>query len=182
MEKKKILISELVQMIQFNFDQVFQWLTTLDAKFGYISMAQYIRIIETLDMERGQKDILLNIAFEKMDYGNYETFFSFSHDLNDLYQKIFLLIMIEYVSEYVKKKSLIVWEVIGRYYIEEHFRLCPYDQQLDDIGSEQSSKRKIYKFFVKKNIDLQAKLNFFTQSPTLFEMVMQYFYKRSDTN
>lgn len=171
-------ISEIVQQLHFNFDQCYSWIENLEQKFGYISMAQYIRITEMLNFERESKDKLLHLAFEKMDYGNYESFFELSYNIPDLYQKIFLLIMIEYVADYLKKKSFIVWEVIARYYMEEHLRLCPYDFQLDDIGSDHSSKKRIYNFFKYKNIDLQAKLNFYAQSPTIFEMIMQYFYKK----
>jgi hypothetical protein len=168
-------LSDIVQILNFNYDQCLSWIENFDSKFGYVSMAQYIRVVEMLNLEREQKDKLLRLAFDKMDYGNYEMFFEMSFNIAELYQKIFLLIMIEYVADYLKRKSFIVWEVIARYYMEEHLRLDPNDFQLDDYGSDFSSKRKIYLFFTKKNIDLQEKLNFHTQTPSFFEMIMQYF-------
>lgn len=173
--------SDIVQLIQWNYEQIYDWVNLIDQKFGYISMSQYIRIIECLNLSRQEKDILLKVALDKMDYAKYESYFEYSHDLGDLYQKLFILIMIEYVSDYLRKKSYIVWEVIAKYYIEEHLRLSPCDLRLDDFGSTDTTpKRKIYKFFCEKNIDIQTKVNMYTQTPTLFEMVIQYFHKRSD--
>lgn len=182
MENNNIEISDMVHLYQFKFEQIYEWIINLESKFGYISMGQFIRIIETIDLEREQKDSLLNIAYDKMDYGNYESYFQLSYDIQELYQKIFLLMMIEFVADYIKKKSYIVWEVIARYYMEEHVRFCPYDNRLDDLGSNQSSKGRIYNFFLKKNIDLQGKFNFLTQSPSMFEMVLQYFYNKPQPN
>jgi hypothetical protein len=172
-------ITDLVKLIQCNFEQISEWVIHIEQKFGYISIAQYIRIIEVLNLSREEKDKLLSLALDKMDYANYESYFEYSHDLGDLHQKVFILIMLEYVSDYLKKKNWIVWEVIAKYYIEEHLRLCPWDINLDDFGSENTPKRRIYNFFLKKNIDIQTKVNIYTQTPTLFEMIIHYFHKRS---
>lgn len=164
-----------------NFDTLKDYVLNSNVKFGYISIANFIRNTEMMDIERHEKDILLSFALRKMDYGKYETFFSESMNLHDLYQKIFLLIMIEYVSDYLNIKNFIVWNVIARYYVEEHIRLSPHDFNLQTCSSS-TPKGKIYAFFVKKNIDIQSKLYLYTDAPpTLFEMIVDYFHKRQET-
>jgi hypothetical protein len=175
-EKKKVY--NVFSNLHFNFEQCLEWIENFDGKFGYISMAEYIRIVEMLSFDRQSKDQILNKAFDKMDYGNYENFFRMSYNINELYQKIFLVIMIEYVTDYLKKPSFIVWEVVARYYMEEHIRIQPYDLSLDDMGYEPTSKHRIFKFFKSKKIDLQQKLDFYTKNPTLFSMIMEYFQKK----
>ena len=181
-DRRKILQS-MVQNINFDYDDCLKWINNFDGKFGYITMAQYIRIIESKSFCRVSKDELLKRASWKMDFGCYENFFSPSNDIPELNQKIFMLIMIEYVFEHIntnkKDTSYIVWEVIARYYIEEYQRLSPYDFDMK-IANEHSSKRKIYNFFISKNIDLQDKMNYYTHRKTLFENIINYFYNRNN--
>jgi hypothetical protein len=96
--------------------------------------------------------------------------------------------MIEHVLEYIKSlspnsktkiSSYIVWEVIARYYIEEHFRFYPYDFQMFN-KDEHSPKQRIFKFFQSKNINLQDKINLYTQQKTFYESIVEYFYQHKD--
>ena len=164
-------------MTDTNFAILTEYVSNPSLRFGYISVANFIRSTEMMDIERREKDALLSCALGKMDYGKYETFFEESRNINDLYQKIILLTMIEYVSNYLNMKNFIVWEVIARYYIEEHLRLCPYDFWLQSFSST-TPKGKIYSFFIKKNIDIQSKLHIYTHIPSFFEMIVSYFHKR----
>ena len=181
MEKRKKVLESIVQNINFDYEKCITWIYNFDEKFGYITMSQYIRIIESKSFHRMAKDDLLMKAVSKMDFGCYENFFVPSKNITELYQKIFMLIMIEYLFDYISRmdkkiSSYIVWEVIARYYIEEHMRLSPYDMEMNDSNSY-SSKRKIFDFFLTKNIDLQDKINILTQRTNLFEGIIQYFYQ-----
>ena len=89
--RKKILES-IVQNINFDYENCLCWIQNFNGQFGYITMAQYVRIIESKPFCRITKDELLRIAMLKMDFGCYENFFVFSKDMSELYQKIFLLI------------------------------------------------------------------------------------------
>jgi hypothetical protein len=201
MESRKEILQNIIQNINFDYEQCLEWIRAFDGKFGYITMAQYIRIIESKPFTRREKDHLLRNAMIKMDFGCYENFFIPSQTIPDLYQKIFMLIMIEYLFDYmtqeiqveerrieetrsyfyqhkplVKFSTFIVWEVIARYFIEEHQRLSPYEIQMFN-SNEYSSLRKIYDFFLTKNIDLQEKMNYYIQKESFFESIVNYFYQ-----
>jgi hypothetical protein len=206
-DRRKEVLQSIVQNINFDYEQCLEWIIHFDAKFGYITMAQYIRIVESKPFCRLAKDDLLRRAMIKMDFGCYENFFIASNTIPELYQKIFMLIMIEYLFDYMSQaasqsshtgnaqrqeqgqehgksrestksirfSTFIVWEVIARYFIEEHQRLSPYDPQVFD-SNEHSSLRKIYDFFLTKNIDLQDKMNYYIQKESFFESIVNYFY------
>jgi hypothetical protein len=181
MTERKQILESIVLNINFDYDNCISWIYKFEGKFGYITMAQYIRIIESKSFHRMAKDDLLMKAMAKMDFGCYENFFVPSKNIPELYQKIFMLIMIEYLFDYMssrnnKLESYIVWEVIARYFIEEHQRLSPYEFDMNN-SNEHSSIRKIYNFFLSKNIDLQEKMNYHTQHQTLFEGIINYFYQ-----
>ena len=181
MSERKQILESIVLNINFDYENCITWIYNFEGKFGYITMAQYIRIIESKPFHRMAKDDLLMKAMAKMDFGCYENFFVPSKTIPELYQKIFMLIMIEYLFDYMssrnnKLESYIVWEVIARYFIEEHQRLSPYDFDMNN-SNEHSSKRKIYNFFLTKNVDLQEKMNYHTQQQTLFEGIINYFYQ-----
>jgi hypothetical protein len=174
------ILQSMVQNINFNYEDCVFWINNFNGRFGYITIAQYIRIIETKSFCRLAKDDLLIRAFSKMDFGSYENFFASSKTLQELNQKIFMLIMVEYAFEHINKKesSYIIWEVIARYYIEEYQRLIPYDFEMN-TSNEHSSKNKIYNFFLTKNIDLQEKMNHYTHHKTFFENIIDYFYQKT---
>lgn len=194
MESRKEILQNIIQNINFSYEQCLEWIKTFDSKFGYITMSQYIRIIESKPFTRMEKDYLLRNAIIKMDFGCYENFFIPSPTIPNLYQKIFMLIMIEYLFDYItaqmkeetrnyfypnkesKLSTFIVWEVIARYFIEEHQRLSPYEIQMFN-SNEYSSLRKIYDFFLTKNIDLQEKMNYYIQKESFFESIVNYFYQ-----
>ena len=69
----------------------------------------------------------------------------------------------EYKSSNKIFSTFMVWEVIAKYFIEEHQRLNPYDYNMIN-SNEYSSIRKIYEFFLSKNIDLQDKMNYLIQT------------------
>lgn len=178
-------LQDIVKNKNFNYDKCLEWIVNYDQKFGYITMACYIRIIEMKEFCRSMKDELLKCVIQKMNFSNYENFFGMCRDINELYQKIFMLMMVEQVILYIhglspqkdcKYPSFIVWEVIARYFIEEYFRLSPHDTQLNTT-SDYSNKSKIYDFFKNKNIDIQEKMNLFTQKKTFYESIIEYFYK-----
>lgn len=179
MNYRKEILGSIVQNINFDYEDCLEWILNFNEKFGYITMAQYIRIIESKSFCRVAKDDLLRRAISKMDFGCYENFFSSSKNISELHQKIFMLIMIEYVFEYINndktKTSYIVWEVIARYFIEEYQRLSPYDFDMNN-SNEHSSKSKIYNFFKRKNIDLQQKMDYYAHHKSLFENIMDYFH------
>lgn len=181
-ERKEIL-QKIVQNINYDYEQCLQWMIDFDGKFGYITMSQYIRIIESKSFCRLAKDDLMRRAMMKMDFGCYENFFSASHHISELYQKIFMLIMIEYVFDYINNGSknqkfttFIIWEVIAKYFVEEHQRLCPYEYDMNN-SNEYSSLRKIYDFFQSKNIDLQDKMNHHVQKDSFLLSIINYFYQ-----
>ena len=168
--------------MNFDYEQSLEWIKNFDGKFGYITMSQYIRIIESKPFSRLAKDDLLMRSMTKMDFGCYENFFIPSKNITELYQKIFMLIMIEYLFDYMSRSSTkifstyIVWEVIAKYFIEEHQRLFPYEHRMND-SNEHSSLRRIYEFFLSKNIDLQDKMNHHIQKESFFESIVNYFYQ-----
>jgi hypothetical protein len=185
-DRRKEILQSIVQHINFDYDQCLEWIIHFDGKFGYISMAEYIRMIESKPFCRLAKDDLLRRAMIKMDFGCYENFFIACNTIPELYQKIFMLIMIEYLFDYISQEAIIsrksvrfstfiVWEVIARYFIEEHQRLSPYDHYIFN-SNEHSSLRKIYDFFLRKNIDLQDKMNYYIQKESFFESIVNYFY------
>lgn len=185
--QRKQILQSIVQNINFDYDQSLEWINHFDGKFGYITMSQYIRIIESKSFCRLAKDDLLMRAMTKMDFGCYENFFIPSKNITELYQKIFMLIMIEYLFDYMSRSAsrysskqvfstFIVWEVIGKYFIEEHQRLFPYEHKMNN-SNEHSSLRKIYEFFLSKNIDLQDKMNYHIQKESFFESIVNYFYQ-----
>ena len=175
-------LSEILCNIHFDYEKCLQWITNLEIQFGYISIAQYIRVIEMLVFTREMKDELLALAFHKMNYSNYEYYFEECVLMKDLYQKIFLLMMVDFVADYLRNKTcrstihkdFIIWEVIARFYLEEHLRIEPHDLQFDDFN-EHSAKHKIYRFFLNKNIDIQAKIDFHQNKLTYIETLHRYF-------
>jgi len=183
-------LQEIVKNKNFNYEQCLDWIINYNEKFGYITMACYIRIIEMKEFCRSMKDELLRCAIQKMNFSQYENFFSMNRDINELYQKIFMLMMVEQVVLYIhslvpeltkdkKHVSFIVWEVIARYFIEEFYRLSPHDMQMNLKNVDDfTNKSKIYHFFLTKNIDLQDKINLYTQKKTFYESIIEYFYKQ----
>jgi hypothetical protein len=172
---RKILV-ELVKNINYNYEQCLHWIIHLQEKFGYITLGHYIRIIEMQEFCREMKDNLLIRAFKKMDYSVYEDFFESPKSLNDLYQRIFILMMIEYVSQYLRLQTFFIWEVIAKFYIEEHLRLLPFDFQLIDSSNVHSTKNKIYRFFEDREINLQQKISIYIPHSSMYDSIMDYFY------
>jgi hypothetical protein len=191
----KTFLQEIVKNVNYNYEQCLEWIINCTNKFGYVTMACYIRIIEMKEFCRNMKDELLKLALVNMNFGNYENFFSMCKDVNELYQKIFMLMMIEQVFMYMKNlcntlaeqkkyESYIVWEVIGRYFIEEYYRLCPHENF--ETGNERSNqntmdlscKSKIYHFFQTKNIDLHDKMKLHTKQKNFYESIIEYFYNK----
>ena len=178
---RKEIYQQIVQNYSFQYEQCLNWITEFRDKFGYITMANYIKMMESKPFIREQKDSLLQIAMNKMDFGCYENFFETSRNINELNQKMFLLMSIELSFDYIskkykkEKKTYIVWEVIAKYYIEEYEKLCPYDYQISD-QTDYTSSKKIVQFFKSKDIDIQQKRNEYIQKPNMFEYITKYFY------
>jgi hypothetical protein len=185
---RKEILQNIIQNINFDYEQCLKWIIHFEDKFGYITMSEYIRIIEAKPFCRIAKDDLMRRAMVKMDFGCYENFFIPSKNITELYQKIFMLMMIEYLFEYMSQTTseyyvttkrfttFIIWEVIAKYFIEEHQRLSPYDHNMNN-SNEHSSLRKIYEFFLSKNIDLQDKMNYHIQKESFFESIINYFHQ-----
>ena len=185
---RKEILQNIVQNINFDYEQCLEWIIHFDGNFGYVTMSEYIRIIESKPFCRIAKDDLMRRAMVKMNFGCYENFFIPSKNIPELYQKIFMLMMIEYLFEYMSQSiseyhvttkrftTFIVWEVIAKYFIEEHQRLSPYDHNMNN-SNEHSSLRKIYEFFLSKNIDLQDKMNYHIQKESFFESIINYFHQ-----
>jgi hypothetical protein len=174
-ERKKVLKS-IIQNSNFGFEECRIWLMNFDFKFGFITMAHYIRLIEGKDFNRDQKDELLKTAISMMDFSCYEGYFDASKSIEQLYQKIFMVMSIQFVFEYFYQQSYFVWLVLAKYYIDEHNLLSPHDPHIWDMN-EETNKGKIYWFFKRRNIDLQEKLD--EIKPNLFEFVMNYFKKQT---
>jgi hypothetical protein len=183
-EFRRKVLNNIVQNINYDYEKCMEWLTHFNDNFGYITMAQYIRIIESKSFTREEKDELLKIAILKMDFGCYENYFIESKNISELYQKIFMLITIEYIFDYIsshqekKITNYIIWQVIAKYFVEEHQRLMPYDY-CDMIDSNPySSRRKIFDFFLNKNIDIQDKMNHHIKRNTFFGSIMDFYHSK----
>jgi hypothetical protein len=181
-QQQKYFYKQIISNFNYDFDSCLEWMKILDKNFGYISFAQYIRIIEGKDFTRDSKDILFDLAYQKLDFGYYENFFEPSKSINELNQKMFLIMSIEILIDYLGKKnknkkyqSFIIWEVIAKYYIQEHKNLVPYDNYLFST-QEYSSMGKIYNFFKQKDIDIQEKMNLLNKQPSFYKNILNYFY------
>lgn len=172
----KCILRSIVQNINMDYEQCLNWIIHFDQKFGYVTFGHYIRLIEMREFCREKKDDLLRRAFKKMDYGIYDDFFESSKTLHQLYQKVFILLMIEYVSQYLGIETFIVWEVIAKYYIEEHLKLLPFDFQLIDGSNHHSTKNKIFRFFQEKDINLQHKISIYVPNSSMYDSIIEYFY------
>ena len=175
-EDRKIILVQIVQNMNFSYEEAQRWLENFPYEFGFITMAHYIRMLETKNFDRYEKDCLLRLAITKLNFSCYEGFFEPCKNIDQLYQKIFMIIMIQYVFEYFHCSNYFVWIVIGKYYIEEHDALCPEDSIFD--GNPDSNKGKIYWFFRRKNIDLQEKFEYHQKRSNLFDFVIHYFKSR----
>jgi hypothetical protein len=179
---RKIIYQQIVENYNYDFGQCLKWISEFQEQFGYITMANYIKMIETKPFIREEKDNLLNLAMNKMDFGCYENFFEPCKSINELYQKMFLLMSIELSFEYIskktkkEKKTFIIWQVVAKYFIEEFQNLTPFDYQITD-QSEHTSSKKIVDFFKSKDIDINQKRNEHTNQYPLFEYITRYFYK-----
>ena len=103
---RKEIYQQIVQNYSFQYEQCLNWITEFRDKFGYITMANYIKMMESKPFIREQKDSLLQIAMNKMDFGCYENFFETSRNINELNQKMFLLMSIELSFDYISKKYI----------------------------------------------------------------------------
>jgi hypothetical protein len=175
---RKNVLSNIIQNINFSLDECKTWIRHFEEEFGYITMAHYIRVIESRNFDREEKNELLGLAIRKLNFSIYEGFFESCRNLDQLYQKIFMLIMIQHVFEYFHIQSYFVWMVIARYYIEEH-HLLSKDDSICDYNPD-TNKGKIFWFFKKKNIDLQEKFEYHQQKPNLFEFIVNYFKSHSN--
>jgi len=177
---RKEILQHIVQHINYDYEKCLDWINHFNGKFGYITFAYYVRMIESRPFCRPAKNDLLILAMMKMDFGCYENFFIESKNISELYQKIFMLIMIENLFENFScstknLQSFIIWEVIAKYFIEEHQRLLPFDFEMNN-SNHHSTKRKIFDFFLKKNINLQDKMNLYLKKDTFFDSIINYFY------
>ena len=173
----KSILRSIVQNINMDYEQCLTWIINFEQKFGYVTLGHYIRLIEMREFCREMKDQLLHCAFKKMDYGIYEDFFESPKTLHQLYQKIFMLMMIEYIGQYLGLQNYIVWEVIAKFYIDEHLRLLPFDYQLFDGSNFHSTKNKIYRFFDSKGINLQHKISIYIPQSSMYDSIVEYFYR-----
>lgn len=174
------ILSEIVKNVNYDYDQCLNWIIHFEDNFGFSTLGHYIRIIEMKEFCREMKDQLLIQAFRKMDYSMYEDFFESPKSLNDLYQRVFMLMMIEYLSIYLQVQTFIVWEVIAKYYIDEHLRLSPFDFQLIDSSNVSSTKNKIFRFFNERQINLQHKVSIYVPNSSMYDSIIEYFYSIKD--
>jgi hypothetical protein len=146
------VLVQIIKNMTFSFQEAKLWIEEFEFEFGYITMAHYIRIIETKDFDRFEKDQLLGLAIKKMNFSIYEGFFDSCKNLEQLYQKIFMIMMIQHVFEYFHIQSYFIWMVIAKFYKEEHSFLSPNDP-IWDYNSD-TNKGKIGWFFKKKGINI----------------------------
>jgi hypothetical protein len=183
-QNRKEIYKEIVKIYNLNYEDCLNWISNFEYDFGYITMASFIRMIEMKTLERQEKDHLLLIGMSKMNFGCYENFFELSHDIQDLNQKMFMIMSIDLSFDYISKrfntnkKTYIVWEVIGKYYREEYQRLCPFES-LCDIDSEgnNTSRVKIAKFFSSKGIQIEYTKKQYNDYSTsnIYDYILGYF-------
>lgn len=183
MMNRKEIYQQIVQNYNFDYEKSLNWITNFQESFGYITMANYVKMIESKPFIRDQKDCLLQMAMNKMDFGCYENFFEECRNINELNQKMFLLMSIELSFDYIsrkyqkEKKTYIIWEVVAKYYIEEHQKLLPYEYQITD-QTDHTSSQKIIHFFRSKGIDIHQKRDQYMKKPNMFDYITKYFYSQ----